>query len=288
MGTVQGGGKNVVRVIVHGGGTDAKTPRGVGVVRVVRKGKRRLSVGSVERRQTEATFFFVADGTAEERRSRFGGGSAATKKKVAGGQTAGGAAAATRLLSFLAERAEPAPLGVFASVLTPCALSLTSFFPSPCALPLPACLSPCALPRFIAYLPAACCRAPCAAVCCRVLPSAAYLRRLPPPPTSAAHLHRRHPNTSLALRASPARRHAAAQPVHPPTVSAAITPTPTSIAIPTPPTSAAIRYASGELSKAARRSVARDYRRTWSHRCCRHGTKKSAPIHHGPRRKKIA
>ena len=92
----------MVRVIVHGGGTDAKTPRGAGVERGGRKGKRRLSVGSVERRQTEATFFFVADGTAAERRSRFSGGSAATKKKVAEGQTAGVAAAATRLLSFLA------------------------------------------------------------------------------------------------------------------------------------------------------------------------------------------
>ena len=71
----------MVRVIVHGGGTDANTPRGAGVERGGRKGKRRLSVGSVERRQTEATFFFAADGTAEERRSRFCGGSAATKKK---------------------------------------------------------------------------------------------------------------------------------------------------------------------------------------------------------------
>ena len=69
----------MVRVIVHGGGTDAETPRGAGVERGGRKGKRRLSVGSVERRQTEATFYFVADGAAVERRSRFSGGSAATK-----------------------------------------------------------------------------------------------------------------------------------------------------------------------------------------------------------------
>ena len=197
---------------MHGGGTDAKTPRGVGVERGGRKGKRRLSVGSVERRQTEATFFFVADGAAAERRSRFGGGLAATKKKEAEGQTADGAAAATRLLSFLAECAEPAPLGVFASVPTPCALSLTSFFPSPCALPLPACLSPCALPRFIAYLPAARCRAPCAAVCCRVLPCAAYLRRLPPPPISAAHLRRLPPPpTSTADILTPPLRFGRAQ-----------------------------------------------------------------------------
>ena len=87
--------------------------------------------------------------------------------------------------------------------------------------------------------------------------SAAHLRRLPPPPTSAAHLRRLPPQPSVTLRASSARRYAAAQPVHPPTVSAAITPTPTSIAIPPPPTSAAIRYASGGLSKAARRSAAR-------------------------------
>ena len=80
---------------------------------------------------------------------------------------------------------------------------------------------------------------PCAAV--RRLPppptSAAHLRRPPPPPISAAHLRRRHPDTSLALRANLARRHAAAQPVHPPTMSCAITPTPTSIAIPPPPIS---------------------------------------------------
>ena len=216
----------MVRVIVHGGGTDAKTPRGAGVERVGRKGKRRLSVGSVERRQTEATFFFVADGAAEERRSRFCGGSAATKKKVAVGQTAGVAAAATRLLSFLAECSEPAPLGVFALVPTPCALSLTSFFSSPCALPLPACLSPCALPRFIAYLPAACCRAPCAAVCCRALPCAAYLRRRYPPPISAADIRRRCP----------------------PPISAAD--------IRRPPGETSVCH-SGGLSKAARRSAAR-------------------------------
>ena len=183
----------MVRVIVHGVGTDANTPRGAGVERGGRKGKRRLSVGSVERRQTEATFFFVADGAAEERRSRFCGGASATKKKVAGGQTAGGAAAATRLLSFLAEGSEPAPLGVFASVPTPCALSLTSFFPSPCALPLPACLSPCALPRFNAHDLSAACRR-CPLRCCPPPPiSAAHLRRRYPPPTSAAHLRRRYP-----------------------------------------------------------------------------------------------
>ena len=76
---MQGGGKNVVRDKAHGGGTDAETPRGAGVESGGRKGKRRLSVGSVERRQTEATFYFVADGAAVERRSRFSGGSAATK-----------------------------------------------------------------------------------------------------------------------------------------------------------------------------------------------------------------
>ena len=251
----------MVRVIVHGGGTDAKTPRGAGVERGGRKGKRRLSVGSVERRQTEATFFFVADGAAEERRSRFCGGSAATKKKVAGGQTAGGAAAATRLLSFLAECSEPAPLGVFASVPTPCALSLTSFFPSPCAFTLPPCLSPRALPRFNAHdLSTACRRCP--------------LRCCPPPPTSAAYLVSR----SVAIRADLARRYAAAQPVMLPTISAAL--------LRRLPGEPSVSH-SGGLSKAERRSAARYYRRPWSQRCCRLGTQKSAPIHHGPGRLRL-
>ena len=278
----------MVRVIVHGGGTDAKTPRGAGVERGGRKGKRRLSVGSVESRQTEATFFFVADGAAEERRSRFCGGSAATKKKVAGGQTAGGAAAATRLLSFLAECSEPAPLGVFASVPTPCALSLTSFFPSPCAFTLPPCLSPRALPRFNAHDLSAACRR-CPLRCCPPPPtSAAYLRRPPPPPISAAHLRRPPPPPTsaahlvshpLAIRADLARRNAAAQPVMLPTISAAL--------LRRLPGEPSVSH-SGGLSKAERRSAARYHRRTWSHRCCRHGTQKSAPIHHGPGRIKIA
>ena len=278
----------MVRVIVHGGGTDAKTPRGAGVERGGRKGKRRLSVGSVERRQTEATFFFVADGAAEERRSRFCGGSAATKKKVAGGQTAGGAAAATRLLSFLAECSEPAPLGVFASVPTPCALSLTSFFPSPCAFTLPPCLSPRALPRFNAHDLSAACRR-CPLRCCPPPPtSAAYLRRPPPPPISAAHLRRPPPPPTsaahlvshpLAIRADLARRYAAAQPVMLPTISAAL--------LRRLPGEPSVSH-SGGLSKAERRSAARYYRRPWSQRCCRLGTQKSAPIHHGPGRIKIA
>ena len=54
--------------------------------------------------------------------------------------------------------------------------------------------------------------------------SAAHLRRPSPPPTSAAHLRRRHPDTSLTLRADLARRHAEAQPVHPPPMVAEVLP----------------------------------------------------------------
>ena len=104
--------------------------------------------------------------------------------------------------------------------------------------------------------------------------SAAYLRRPPPPPTSAAHLVS-HP---LAIRADLARRYAAAQPVMLPTISAAL--------LRRLPGEPSVSH-SGGLSKAERRSAARYYRRPWSQRCCRHGTKKSAPIHHGPGRLRL-
>ena len=286
----------MVRVIVHGGGTDAKTPRGAGVERGGRKGKRRLSVGSVESRQTEATFFFVADGAAEERRSRFCGGSAATKKKVAGGQTAGGAAAATRLLSFLAECSEPAPLGVFASVPTPCALSLTSFFPSPCAFTLPPCLSPRALPRFNAHDLSAACRR-CPLRCCPPPPiSAAHLRRLPPPPISAAHLRRLPPPpTSAAHLPTPPLRFGRAQQGGTPQRSPSIRrpcpppslrhqPLSPSLRHRPPPTSVTLR-----ASSARRNADAQPVKPpTVSARVLPFGyDKKSAPIHHGQGRLRL-
>ena len=104
--------------------------------------------------------------------------------------------------------------------------------------------------------------------------SAAHLRRPPPPPTSAAHLVS-HP---LAIRADLARRYAAAQPVMLPTISAAL--------LRRLPGEPSVSH-SGGLSKAERRSAARYYRRPWSQRCCRLGTQKSAPIHHGPGRLRL-
>ena len=100
---------------------------------------------------------------------------------------------------------------------------------------------------------------PCAAVRCLPPPptSAAYLRRTPPPPISAAHLRRPPPpptsaaylvSRPLALRADLARRHAAAQPVKLPTISAAIL---------RRPHGEPSFYHSGELSEAARRCAAR-------------------------------
>ena len=134
-----------------------------------------------------------------------------------------------------------------------------------------------------------------------LLPSAAHLRRPPPPPISAAHLRRPSPppisaahlrrppppttyaaylaRRSEAIRADLARRNAEAQPVKLPPTSAAH--------LRRPPDAPSVSH-SGGLSKAERRSAAR---KAAAH--SRQGAavlvhKKSAPIHHGPGRKKIA
>ena len=167
----------------------------------------------------------------------------------------------------------------------------TSLHCSPCRLAFLLALLPLRPPPFRRLPPLPSALLPSAAHLRRLPPpptSAAYLRRPSPPPTSAAHLRRLPPpptsaaylvSRSVAIRADLARRNADAQPVHTPTVSAAH--------LRRPPGEPFGSH-SGGLSKAVRRSAARYHRRPWSPRCCRHGTKKSAPIHHGPGRIKIA
>ena len=191
-GNAQGDGKKEVRDKAHGVGTNANTPRGAGSEHSARKDKRRVAAAAPPAVCPPATFFFVAAEPPQKRLRRSSAVPSAAKKKVASVCRRSTLPTLNRLLPFLPPHSTPAPLGVFASVPPPCTITLTTFFPPPCTVP-PACLPPSLHCCPFAYHPAACCRAPCAAVCCRALPCAAYLRRPPPPPISAAHLCRPSP-----------------------------------------------------------------------------------------------